>query len=157
MTDLWMDIHPPEELMKEYLRKAVDPRAWVKLLRLRSNFAGLQKVLSHAVNSRRKRRRVAAGGGHQVSERFLWPVKEACETFLARKGILSFMFAENDFSVKEFRQDLLPFLEAGGRGLPQGASVHVIKDANHIYTEQAWQDELFAHIEAFFMVPGIGR
>lgn len=157
MTDLWMDIHPPGEMVKEYLRKAADPRAWMKLLRLQSNFTGLRKVVFRGLGAGRRKGLRGGAAGHPVSDRFLWSLKDACDSFLARKGLLSFVFAENDFSVKEFRQDLLPFLDGGGRGLPRGVSLHVIKDANHIYTEEAWQAELFGRINAFFDAPGIGQ
>jgi pimeloyl-ACP methyl ester carboxylesterase len=149
MADLWMEVRSPDEMIREYLAKVLDRRSWANLIRMRSDFSKVRQLLSRKVRSSLGRGRPAAGAAPGVSSRFLWSAREACDAFRARGGELSFLFAENDFAVKEFGQDMLPALADREGAMPRGVSMHVIKDANHIYTEEHWQRELFGHILHF--------
>jgi pimeloyl-ACP methyl ester carboxylesterase len=128
-------------------RRAHLVRAWSDRIRRRTVFPALRTLLARTIGSGSDDDRPAPAPG--ASGRFLWPVREACDGFRARGGWLSFVFAERDFAIKEFSQDLLPFLREKDGTLPKGVTMQVVKDANHIYTEEAWRKELLALVDRF--------
>ena len=73
---------------------------------------------------------------------------------LLESGDLLFLFAENDFSLREFNNDFrYNFLEKQGK-FKKRYSLDIIKNANHIYTETKWQDELLHNISTWLKPQG---
>ena len=149
IAELWLDTRTPDEMFREYLKKIFRARSWLNLVSMRSDFTTMKKVISRRFGARPDRDQPGGATSAGVSDRFLWPLLEACETFRARAGRCSFIFAENDLAIKEFNQDLLPVLRGEDGSLPTGAAMHVVRDANHIYTEEAWQAELLELVDRF--------
>jgi hypothetical protein len=84
-----------------------------------------------------------------INNRFNWQLQKAFERFMKRDGKICFIFAENDFSLKEFNQDFRSnFLDNNGM-YQMNCKTDIIKEANHIYTEIAWQNELMSRISRF--------
>jgi pimeloyl-ACP methyl ester carboxylesterase len=137
-------------LAAELLAKALEPRSWARLLRPDAPEGSAAKALWRRVRSRLGARRGAgrppAGG---VSPRFLWPLRDACDALLGRGGRLGLVFAENDFAVRDFNRDMRPLLAGRDGALLRGVTMHVVKDANHIYTEETWQQELLEQVRRF--------
>ncbi len=90
----------------------------------------------------------ASTSAEPVHKRFNQPMAEAFRLFMKRNRAaeVCFLYAENDFSLREFSSDFAPrFVEADAEAR-QRCRVHIIPQANHIYTEIPWQEELLAHI-----------
>jgi pimeloyl-ACP methyl ester carboxylesterase len=82
----------------------------------------------------------------KVSDRFNWEMAKAFESFTGRNKRIYFLFAENDFSFKEFQQDFRPNFLNKDKVRDDLYSVDIIKNANHIYTEIEWQNELIHRV-----------
>ena len=81
-------------------------------------------------------------GQNKVSERFNYKLSDSLIDFMNRENSIYFLFAENDFSLREFNNDFrYNFLEKQGK-FKKKYSLDIINNANHIYTETKWQDEL---------------
>jgi len=81
-----------------------------------------------------------------LSNRFNGKMAKAFEEFIKRNGKINFVFAENDFSLKEFSQDFKPNFLAKSENYKMNCKIDIIKEANHIYTEIRWQKELLGTI-----------
>lgn len=83
-----------------------------------------------------------------ISEKLNLNLSNALIEFINNENSIYFIFAENDFSLREFNSEFrYNFLEKQQR-LIKRYSFHVIANANHIYTEKKWQNELLHYISA---------
>lgn len=148
MSDILVETHRPSEMMIYYAKKILDGRSWVNLFSFKSNFGGLWSLLRRTAYSffRRKKN---SGAEFIFSERFNKKFLEAFCDFMDRKKKIYFLFAENDFALKEFQQDMQEnFLNRKSRYQSQ-YQIGVIADANHVYTEEKWQDDLLGRMNVW--------
>lgn len=142
--DVMVETQSAFEMLNYYARKVLDGRAWAKLIRGKLRISEPWLVLRKAL------RNVCRAGTAQprsksVSERFNWQLWDAWCVLMERKKDACFLYAEKDFSLKEFEQDMRTLLDEQAQW--QGHyRVHVIKDANHVYTEQSWQNDLLNYM-----------
>ena len=79
-----------------------------------------------------------------------WNLMNSLTDFMDRGKDVFFVFAENDFSLREYKSHFAnPRHQIGGKGDAK-YSIRVIKNANHIYAETEWQDSLFGNIIEWF-------
>lgn len=127
-------------------------------------WAKLKKLLTFRVNGRLYLRALASWlrqrlpgrpPGKQLSlhERFNHPMAEAFRVLMKRSAQVCFLYAENDFSVKEFSSDFQPNFLEGDNGAMERCALHIIPNANHIYTEIDWQQDLIGHIRRWMVRP----
>lgn len=88
----------------------------------------------------------------RIHERFNHPMAEAFRVLMKRSAQVCFLYAENDFSFREFSLDFQPnFLQ--DEKTKKKCALHVIPNANHIYTEPEWQRTLIDHICNWMLGP----
>jgi len=93
-------------------------------------------------------------GHNKISERFNYNLSNSLIDFMKKENSIYFLFAENDFSLREFNNDFrYNFLEKQGK-CKKRYSLDIIKNANHIYTEIKWQDELLHNISTWLKPQG---
>lgn len=142
--DILVETQSPFEMMKYYLKQVLDRNAWINLLHGNLNIDEPWLVLKKAFRSICG---VGKGQHHKctVSERFHWELWNAWCILMERKKMACFLYAENDYPIKEFEHDMLNLLGTH-RQWQDYYSVHVIKGANHVYTESRWQKDLLEHM-----------
>lgn len=138
------------EILREGFQNLFQANRLRKLLAFRVNWRLYLRALVFSI-----RDRIGLGpesARFEVHERFNWPMAEAFRLLLKRGAQICFLYAENDFSLKEFSSDFHPhFLEADITS-KQKCRVHIIPHANHIYTEPEWQSELFQQVRDWLTV-----
>ena len=87
--------------------------------------------------------------GGQIHERFHYSLGESLIRFLDHKKI-QFIFAENDFSLREFETDFKCNFLNNTDIQRTNYAINVIENANHIYTENKCQKELVKIIISCF-------
>lgn len=149
LSDIMLETHRPSELAMYYLGKVFDWKAWRNLLRCKSDFRGVGIFLGNATNAIARKCRPKVQLQAEVSARFNKLLWEAFCSFMRRKKKVCFIFAEKDFSLKEFQQDMeMGLLPRSPLYSPQYAC-HIIKDANHVYTEEKWQHDLLQRMRSW--------
>ncbi|MBI3805594.1 MAG: hypothetical protein HY282_17735 [Nitrospirae bacterium] len=149
LSDILAETHTPSEMLVYYLKRVLDGRSWINLFKLKSDFTGVQKIILKIIQTPFNRNPKNAGDPFTVSERFNKKFLDAFCRFMDRKKEICFLFAENDFALKEFQQDMqMNFLERQNR-YPSQYKIQIIKDANHVYTEEGWQQELLQNIRSW--------
>lgn len=144
MQDIVAEYNKPDELVKNGIQYMLKLQKLKKLMTLNINwrlyFNALYAYVQNAISINR----------HypikEISDRFNWQMLQAFQDFMSRKGHVYFMFAENDFTLKEFSQDFKPNFLDGNDLYKAQCKIDIIKNANHIYTEIAWQKELMNNI-----------
>jgi hypothetical protein len=149
LSDILAETHRPSEMFFQYMRKIISVRSWINFFQLKSDFRGLRKLLARTTNGFLDRDKLNAGNYPNISERFNKQLWDAFCNFMNRKKKVCFLFAENDFALKEFRQDMQMGLLQRHEEFQLQYDVHVIKDANHVYTEEIWQRDLLQSINAW--------
>lgn len=149
MSDIMAEINSPGERIKYYLERVFSVRSWVNLFKLKSDFAGPRKLLVEAIKDLFKPKQKKSGQDIIVSERFSKRFLESFCRFMDRKKKICFLFAEKDFSLLEFRQDMQMNFLARHPEFQLQYKIHVINDANHIYTEEKWQKELLQEMSSW--------
>ena len=149
LADILAETQAPREMMVYYLKKIFNGRSWINLFKLKSDFTGFQRLLAKTMRMLLNREQKSAGEELKVSERFNRKFLDAFCRFMDREKKIYFLFAENDFALKEFQQDMqMNFLERH-RQYQSQYQVHIIKDANHVYTEERWQQDLLQNMNAW--------
>lgn len=142
-----MEMMQGKELLALGGSKILSVRAWVNIFTFKSSIWLLPKITYRKIKKRIAR--IARGKKTDLllSERFNRELFNACLKDIERMKQVLFLYAERDYALKEYQSDLRPALEHElSPKMLQRIDAYIIKNANHIYTEKAWQDELFAHI-----------
>jgi hypothetical protein len=77
-------------------------------------------------------------------DRFNVELWNSLKYFVQSKKDAILIFAGNDFFLKEFNEYMFNIIN--NEGMLINIELEVIKGANHIYSESAWQDNLFTVI-----------
>lgn len=142
-----MDMMESKEILALGGSKILSLRAWINIFTFKSSLWFLPKILFRKLQKKVSRITRGKKAAPLLSERFNRELFNACVTDIERMKQILFLFAERDYALKEYQSDLRPALEYElSPKMLQRIDSHVINDANHIYTEKAWQETLFAHI-----------
>lgn len=147
MSDCHEEIESPGKTVTGYLSKVFKIRPLLKLIQGKVPVSHHLKILAISLASVWKKALGRQIKEINVSDRFSYMILDSFLTFMKREKEICFIFAENDFSLKEFRQDLQDNYINGNQNILNKSHIHVVKDANHIYTEFAWQADLLENIE----------
>ena len=140
MSSITTEYNKPDELIKRSLQYILNPEKLKKLMTLNINWRLYLNAIGTLIQDLFRGKRVSEI--QNISDRFNWQMSRAFQAFMGRKGKTCFIFAENDFTLKEFMQDFRPnFLDVNDR-YTKHYTFNIIKNANHIYTEISWQHEL---------------
>jgi pimeloyl-ACP methyl ester carboxylesterase len=124
-----------------YIRKLLRPSAWKRLLSFETDYRTLVAVFGTML-----RRRLSAFTGEGVAPGDVnvnVPMVNAIRSALRRGKRLLFVYGENDYLWQEFQQQLPRF---GGDRSHLPFDLVTIPGANHILTEERWQDELYGAV-----------
>ncbi|HET6465452.1 MAG TPA: alpha/beta hydrolase [Nitrospiria bacterium] len=149
MSDILAEISRPGEMMLYYLRKVFSGRSWLNLIRFQSDFGGLRKLFARMTHPRSSRNQGNASDAPGVSERFNKKFLDAFRRFTDRNKNVYFLFAANDFSLQEFRQDMQAHFLDRHPEYRSRCRIDIIDDANHVYTEEKWQHELLHYMKSW--------
>ncbi len=144
MKEIAAEYCEPNKLIKEGFSDILNPKKMKKLLTLNINWGLYLNAFRTSISTFFRDKKI--NGSKNVNNRFNWQMLNAFESFMKRKGKAYFIYAENDFSLKEFTQDFKLNFFDGNKVYNNQCKIDVIKDANHIYTEMVWQDELINNI-----------
>jgi pimeloyl-ACP methyl ester carboxylesterase len=129
---------------RQYLRKLVDPKSWVRFLSFKTDYRTLLSVFSTQVQRRLKP--VAANSETpEADEKMNLPLLHAIADSTAQGKRLLLVFSENDYLWQEFQEQMWRF---GDRDRLAFDLVS-IPDANHTLTEEPWQDALYEKVTAW--------
>jgi pimeloyl-ACP methyl ester carboxylesterase len=128
-----------------YFRKLLQPSAWLRLLSLKTDYSMIANVFGT------KLRRVIgrARGADRTTETdasINVPLFDAIKTAAKRRKPLLFVYGENDYLWQEF-QEQMPRFGKDRSKLP--FALVTIPEANHILTEEPWQDAMYAAVTSW--------
>lgn len=126
-----VDSHVREEA-RRYLKRALTPGAWKRVAALQTDFGTLLAVLAKRAEP------LYRGGTVQATSLNTVLMSRLGDALNARKRLL-FVYPEHDYLWTEFRELLLPHLQQASDRF----AVKTIPQANHMFTEAAWQQELY--------------
>ena len=134
-----------EHHLGRYVRKLFQPASWARFFSLKTDYRTLIDVFATKIRRHLGRTR-RSGETSKADATINMPVLEAIRTATRdRKGLL-FVFGENDYLWHEF-QELRPRLD-GDRN-SRFFELVTIPGANHILSEQTWQDSLYAAVTSW--------
>lgn len=138
---------PPEfarkHLMALYARKLLSPRAWWRLLTMKSEMDVIKPYLSAALRSTRRAPETTtpAAAGPAEGVRSNPHFFEAARAVIKRKRRAIIIFGEDDRFRWEFERD---FMNVEWRQNPAYSALwelHLLKDCNHMLTMREWQEQ----------------
>ena len=125
-------------LRRGYLKKLRDPRAWARLLRLRTDF----RVLAAAMGLRPRRTAPAASAAPPDNANPLFA--EAFDAFATGGRDLLLVFSESDRLWWEWREKFESRRPELVSRHAARCRVHVVAGANHVFTFPEWQRDMLA-------------
>lgn len=131
-----------EDMGASYLRKLANPRAWLRLLTLRTDYRMLVRAVSRRILGRRPRPVPLPEGGPVSNLNPLFP--PAFFDFLASSGKLLLVFSGADRLAWEFDEKFSQPYAEKLRGLGDAYEIHSIPNANHILSDPEWRREMQA-------------
>lgn len=112
----------------DYLSRALDPRAWLRLLRGQSDL--IRRILPAALGIGRNRI-------------FAEPVYRSLSTLISRDARILFLFGRGDIFLPDFEEHFELF-RARLTGMAERCEVELLADANHTFSRVSWQDAAIA-------------
>jgi len=123
-----------------YLRKLKDPRSWLRLLTLRTDFLVLFKTLFEPVRKRLglRRRKVAGDDSDDLNPKF----PPAFERFGSAGKRMLLIFSGADRLYAEYEEKFVSRYPEVVSRLRPVCELHVVENANHIFSLEEWQQEM---------------
>lgn len=133
-------------LKRGYLRKLADPKAWLRLLTLKSDFRVIGKILRQGMRNAGRTAHTSAPCADPAALDNLNPkFAPAFLDMLKRRRRMLLIFSGNDRLGWEFEEKFYApnrqVLEAHRSQL----DLHTVAKANHVFTQDAWREEMLAH------------
>ncbi|MFN2329961.1 MAG: alpha/beta fold hydrolase [Chromatocurvus sp.] len=132
-----------------YFMRALRPSSWLRLLTLQSDF----KLLWASFSTPFKKLRPARGAQPEAGERQVQMdnrnplIPKAVFPVLDRGGKILLIFSGADRLLDEFQEKFAAGYKAALARHADGFQVRVVKDANHIFSQRAWRDEMLDDTE----------
>lgn len=146
-------------LRQRYLQKVLNPRAWLRVLTLKTDYRLLFRSVSSALDRRRSAGalpRVGAPSGADSGSNGNPHFPGALERTLANGCPILLMFSESDRLYWEFREK---FADSHGELLRKHAeliNIRVLKEANHVLTFAEWQLDMMDQMTEWLDQRGLG-
>lgn len=129
-----------------YFRRALDPRAWWRLLTLKSEFGVIWRSLTVGL-IRRDPPAASTPEAEPTNANPMFP--RAFFEFLGRGGRALMLFSERDWLYAEYREKFLAVHGARLREHARQVDEHVIPGANHVVSLREWQADMLGRISAW--------
>jgi uncharacterized protein len=138
------EYNDPDKFVENAIQDVFNPEKLKKLVTLNLNWRLHFNAMRRSIRVLFRGKKLIEN--KMISDRVNWQMLNAFENFMNKKRRVYFIYAENDFSLKEFNQDLRPNFSDGNTAYNEQYKIDIIKDANHIYTEIGWQNALLENI-----------
>jgi hypothetical protein len=130
-----------DRLKKGYLRKLTDPRSWIRLLSFKSDFGMLFRSFF-----RKKSPQEPA-----TTDNYNPLFSQAFEQFAAAGKKMLLVFSGADRLYWEFQEKFLDRHGALAERYRESYSIHVIEEANHIFSFEEWQRDMLSVSRAWLI------
>jgi len=137
-----------EELRDGYLRKLLDIKSWSRFLSLKSDYRLIYKSILTAVKGKAGNSRMnnidfvnPTNSGEQTGNNFNPYFPLALHNMLSSKKVL-LIFSEADRLYWEFEEKYMTSYKNEFEKYKNNIEIYIAKDANHIFSFKAWQDEM---------------
>ena len=140
-----LDAVPTAFLEKEvsgYFRKLLRPSSWTRFLSFKTDYRTLVRVFSLQIRRRVARLRGPEQAAFECDDQVNVPLVKALVTTAQQKRLLM-VYSGSDYLWQEF-QEHMPRFGRDRENLP--FQLVVIPDANHILTEDSWQQALSSSV-----------
>jgi uncharacterized protein len=142
-----------ESIGKRYMSKLLSVQAWLRLLSGKSDFRLIARSVKVMSRSPQKSPEAAAEASRPAMASNLNPLfAPAFEHLLANSRPALLIFSGSDRLCWEFREKYADHHAAildRYRGL---IDLHVVPDANHVFSFQEWQDEMMNHMQKWLEI-----
>ncbi len=125
---------------RRYLRKLLQPTAWVRLLRFKTDYRAVLRSLAHPLRSRAQATTTEAAPPENDNANPLFP--PAFFAMLESKRPMLLVFGGSDRLQWEFDEKFVARHQKQLASLPPLYDVHIVKNANHVLSWSAWQSEM---------------
>lgn len=147
----YMSVGQLEGIRGKYFRKLADPRSWVRLLSLKTDFRLLYRSLTASVKPApaRATKEAPAASPAPPDDNLNPYFRPSLLSMLGDKRPVMLIFSETDRLYWEFREKFVQryaFDPDAHRGTLEIATV---KDANHVFTFTEWQQDMLARSGAW--------
>lgn len=129
-----------EEIRKGYFRKALDPKAWARLLSFKSDYRLLVKSLALSLSGKKKKPMPAGTAKKAATPDNFNPLFPDAFSRMAEKRKICLVFSEADRLYWEFEEK---FAATHGDSIARAGKnleIHITKNANHVFTFREWQE-----------------
>jgi hypothetical protein len=139
-ASLYMTVGQLEESRRKYVRRLANPRSWMRLLTLQSDYKLIMRFMLQPF------RRRPAATSHDTepppndNANPLFP--PAFFTMAQRQRPMLYVFGGSDRLQWEFEEKFVARHRSRLAAVPDSYDVHVIKDANHVLSLRHWQNEM---------------
>ena len=136
------------ESRKKYVRRLANPKAWLRLLTLQSDYRLIWRFLKQPIESRLKKPTTAGAAPAPVpppendNANPLFP--PAFFSMLRRRRPMLYVFGGGDRLRWEFEEKFVARHRETLASLPAAYEVHVVENANHVLSLREWQHEMLA-------------
>lgn len=124
-------------VLRQYIRKMTAWRYWWSLFTLRTDFRMMWRALSQVGKLHRP---------HSLIDESLWA---AFETSIGLEKPILFVFAEEDPLYRSFEIGYGPRIAKLSAELRSRFEVFVVEKANHTFSSQAWQKQIFSKVDSW--------
>ena len=139
-----------DRLKQGYIRKLADPKAWLRLLTLKSDFKTLMKSFRHKKEGPTGAPQPAAkDSGGEAPNNLNHLFGPACFSFLERNAKILFVFSGGDRLYWEFEEKFAKPNREKLAALQANYRIHVVQEANHILTMPEWEQEMLDVAESW--------
>jgi pimeloyl-ACP methyl ester carboxylesterase len=138
----YMTVGQLNRVRSGYIRKLLDPKSWLRILTLQSDFTLIWKSLTVAFKGKKKP--VAPQEGTAAAEKDnanpLFP--PAFFNMLSTGRPMLLVFSGADRLYWEFEEKFVARYEARLKDAGRGYQLHVVANANHVFSFKEWQEEM---------------
>lgn len=154
-SELSLDMHPrdAEKALKIRLRKAYDPRAYIRFLTGQSEYKVILKAMKVKIRSVLNKEGLILEKEDELAEKngliFNRVFFEAFKKFSSRGGQILFLMPESDRSSWGFRELFEKRFLKPGNPFEKSYQLHYVPKANHIYALEESQEYVFKEITSW--------
>jgi pimeloyl-ACP methyl ester carboxylesterase len=146
-------LHPvyAKELFSSYLKKALNPSSWYRLVTGKSDYRLIRQTLATTVNEKNIRREIIGEDveGSKEGGSFNWKFLESFKACTSRGAGILFVMAEVDPARYGFDNYFRKRYLSDGNPYQGKFEYHVVKGANHTFSTRDSRSDLFGTIEAW--------
>ena len=136
----YMTVGMLENRRRQYLRRLLSPSAWFRLFTLKTDNRAIWKTITLPFRRRQRLATPSTPPTENDNANPLFP--PAFFAMLETGRPMLFVFGGSDRLRWEFDEKFVARYRDSLAGLQSGYDVHVVEDANHVFSLVSWQDEM---------------